>query len=113
MSAGANTVLGVVERVGSGFALLISRVNDGVAWIAEKLSSITFGDVSKRVAAMAADMAKNRKKSRRDVFISATSLVKLGMIVLLPWLPHMRAQPTPVNRRAGYKSVLPLGMRYS
>ena len=56
MAGGTQTVLAVIYKVGEAFAGVVSRINDGAAWIAEKLSQITFGDVSKRFAAMAAEM---------------------------------------------------------
>lgn len=56
MTAGANAVLGVIYSVGQGFATLVQGINTGAAYIMEKLSAITFGDVSKRFSDMAAEM---------------------------------------------------------
>lgn len=56
MAGGTNVILAAVYKVGEAFAGVASNINAGVAWIAEKLSSITFGDVSKRFAIMAAEM---------------------------------------------------------
>lgn len=56
MSAGANTVLALIYKLGDGFATVASGIQSGLATIVEGVSKITFGDVSARFAAMAEEI---------------------------------------------------------
>ncbi|MGS5089070.1 phage tail tape measure protein [Hydrogenophaga sp. A37] len=53
MSAGANTVLGLVYLVGSAFAGVLSNIQSGSALMYEALSKVTFGELSARYKAAA------------------------------------------------------------
>lgn len=57
MSAGANTVLGVVYMVGSAFAGVLANIQAGSALMYEALSKVTFGEMSARYKAAADEIA--------------------------------------------------------
>lgn len=56
MSAGANTVLGLVYLVGSAFAGVLSKIQAGSALMYEALSKVTFGELSARYKAAAEEI---------------------------------------------------------
>jgi len=56
MGAGIDVIKSGIYAMGSAFSGVAAGINSGAALIMEGLAKITFGDVAKRFAAMAADM---------------------------------------------------------
>ncbi len=56
MTAGANTVLAVIFKIGETFTEHLARIQAGIAGIYEAFSKITFGNVSKQYAEIAAEI---------------------------------------------------------